>query len=347
MQQVCSNCKNKFDKPWLQKMCSRICSDESKKCLNREDRNCVYCKGKFEVKKTSLTKLCSDICRKSWALIPENKNNRILKGRKAMREKYGEEYPFKLDNFKDKSNATKIQKYGDKNYVNIRKAQKTKKRLYGNAEYNNMKKTQNTKKERYGDENYNNRKLAIATMKELYGVEFAIQRDDFKKKQKNTNLIRFGVTSLLKLAEVRALAKPVMMKRYGVNYANQNYELFKKALKSQYRIKQYKDTPYFYQGSYELHFLTALDKKGLLSDLGECKAFEYEFEGKKHIYHPDYCFRGGYIEIKSGWTYNKNGSDLRLQRQNEAKWKSVENQGECIVIVKSIEEIDSYINGLV
>lgn len=346
MKLKCENCFCEFEKPQKQKTCSRKCSDELKLKNNREIRKCFFCKEEFEVKKISDKKLCSDECRKKWAQIPENKENRIKKSHESLKNKYDGKYFFQTEDFVEKSKKTKIDKYGHEIFVNHEKAKSTKKEKYGDENYNNMSKNKSTKKERYGDENYNNRNKATSTMNEIYGVDYAIQKGEFKEKQKLTNIERYGVSSLLKNKEVRDLGKKVMKEKYGVEYAMQNQEIFQKCLQKQFRILKYKDLGINYQGSYEKYFLELMEEKGLLSEISNGDSFVYIFNGSEHTYHVDFKFRGKQIEIKSGWTYNKNGKDLELQSLNEAKWKSAREAGANLVVLIDKSEVKGFVKAL-
>jgi len=411
MKLICKNCACEFDKPQEQKTCSMKCGSELKKKHNREKRKCAYCNNEFEVKKTSTTTMCSDQCRKDWALIPENKTKRLDNGRKAMLEKHGQEFAFKLEGFHDKSKKTRKEKYGDENFVNAKKAMKTKESVYGDAYYNNMEKNKETKKENHGNENYNNRGKALETTRELYGVDYAIQKDEFKKKQKETNLELYGVehplqnkyilekkdktnieiygtkypselesvkiktentnlkkigvksllcfenirekgkykmiekygtTNVMSIQEIKDKRKQTFKEKYGKDHPMQTREVLEKNHLSGLRIKKYKDTKITYQGSYEKYFLELIEEKGLLSEVQQGQSFEYEHNGDKHIYHTDFTFRDKQIEIKSGWTYNKNGADKQLQESNESKWKVVKD----LVVLIGKSEVLGFVKAL-
>jgi len=122
--------------------------------------------------------------------------------------------------------------------------------------------------------------------------------------------------------------------------------LFQKHLKAQYKINEYKDTGINYQGSYERYLLELLEEKGLLSEVSNGQSFEYEWKGEKHTYHTDFVFRGRHIEIKSGWTYNKNGNDQELQALNEIKWKSARNNKINLVVLIDKAEIKGFVKAL-
>ncbi len=205
--------------------CSRICAGELKKKRNREIRKCVFCEKKFEAKKKSTKKLCSDECRKSWAKIPENKVERIKKSHEAIKEKNEGKYFFQTDEFKEKAKNTKINIYGDENFVNNEKAKQTKKEKYGDENFINNEKAKQTKKERYGDENYNNRHKAKETMKKIYGVEHVMKLKDFQKKAQNKNFENTGFNFPLQNQTSKENKKETNLEKYGFEHASQSKEV--------------------------------------------------------------------------------------------------------------------------
>ena len=74
-------------------------------------------------------------------------------------------------------------------------------------------------------------------------------------------------------------------------------------------------------------------------------SFFYNLDGESHTYHVDFKFRGKQIEIKSGWTYNKNGKDMKLQRLNETKWSSTRDCGEELIVLIDKKEILGFVKG--
>jgi very-short-patch-repair endonuclease len=97
-------------------------------------------------------------------------------------------------NFKFKK--TKLEKYGDENYVNSIKAKKT-------------------KLEKYSNQNYNNRKLSERACEERYGVKHVSQNKEVKEKVKKTNLKRYGVENTLQGGVLREKYIKTMIERYG------------------------------------------------------------------------------------------------------------------------------------
>jgi len=111
-------------------------------------------------------------------------------------------------------------------------------------------------------------------------------------------------------------------------------------------VGKYKDTNIQYCGSYELYFLEKIDKLGKINLIAKGESFKYIWRDKSHVYHTDFIFDGNNIEIKSSWTYNKNGKDLELEGKNKAKWKSVADSGKILTALIGKSSIDSFIISL-
>jgi hypothetical protein len=137
------------------------------------------------------------------------------------------------------------------------------------------------------------------------------------------------------------------MEIYGFENPMQCKEVFNKAQKSSCKIQTYKNTDLTYQGSYEKTFLELMEEKGFLNLISNGKHYEYKLKNKKHIYYSDYLFVETTIEIKSSWTYNKNGKDKDLELENETKWQSVRNFGDKIIILKSKKEIKNFLENII
>lgn len=214
------------------KTCSRNCSDEFKKINSREERNCLECNHIFITRKKNRNKLCSDECRKKWALRPENKKNRLDKSSKAVMDKYGVKSTLMTDQVKDKIKKTKLEKYGDENFVNYEKAKKTNLIKYGTEHTLSVEKVRDkgkkTKKEKYNDENFNNRNKAIQTTRDKFGVDFAIQNKDVLNKQKKTNIEKYGVENPIKNEDIKNKKNKTNLEKYGFENATQNPEVKEK-----------------------------------------------------------------------------------------------------------------------
>jgi hypothetical protein len=137
------------------------------------------------------------------------------------------------------------------------------------------------------------------------------------------------------------------LKNFGVTHHLKDGKLFQKHFKAQHKIKPYKDSGINYQGSYEKYFLELIEEKGLLSEVSNGDSFIYNYNNNEHTYHVDFKFRNIQIEIKSGWTYNKNGSDKELEELNETKWKSAKDSGANFISLINKYEIKGFVKALI
>jgi len=249
-------------------------------------------------------------------------NNRE-QAKKTCFKNFGVEHPFQHAKIKEKSKQTKIDRYGNENFTNRKQGKKTMLEKYG-VEYSGqseklINKTNQTKLKKYGDENYNNKEQSKKTKLKLYGNENFNNREQAKK---------------------------TMIIRHGVEHPSQSIKIFKKMQKSSFKIVQYKNTNIYTQGSFELYFVELMDKHGFINELTNGKSYNYILNKEQHVYHSDFIFKEKIIEIKSSWTYNKNGKDKELELENETKWQAVRDKGDDIVILFSKEEIKNYVENL-
>ena len=351
MKSNCLVCKKENPKHGM-KTCCRKCADELKKINSREIRICLHCGREFEIRKKNKRQLCSEKCRREWQQMPENVEKRITLSKVAVKKKFGIDNVFQLESVKEKSKSTKKEIYGDENYNNFEKMLDTKKQKYGEIYLKDWYK--NTEK----------------VLQKKYGVSHGLQIDKFLKKKIKTTLSRYGVENISQLDSTKEKVRKTTMKNYGVENASQNnkikekkkqtslgnfgvshhlkdYEMFQKHLKAQYKILEYKNSGINYQGSYELYFLEKMEEKNKLSEIQDGKSYNYVYDNNEHVYHTDFFYNGNNIEIKSGWTYNKNGKDKKLEEINKAKWKSVVDSGDKIIILLSKQQIELFVDGII
>jgi hypothetical protein len=342
----CEFCKNENPKHGM-KTCSRKCADELKKINSREERACLYCKQFFSIRKKDSKQICSEECRKKWSILPENIDKRINASKKAVKDKFGVNNVFQLDNIKEKLKKTKLEKYGDENYNNPEKMIETKDEKYGIEWRENWyKNMSNEMMKNFGvlhplQSDFFLNKLKNTNQKK-YGVDWNMQSKDVRAVYNLSIKQKFGVDNISQLESIKEKKKETSLINFGVTHHLKDYNLFQKHLIAQYKIKKYKDTELYYQGSYEYFFLEKMEELNLLHEVFNGKSYEFEWKGEKHTYHTDFFFREENIEIKSGWTYNKNGADSDLEKFNKTKWKSVVDFGDKIRILINKESIESF-----
>jgi hypothetical protein len=281
---------------------------------------------------------CCELCSKEKREKTNEKNS-------------GFKYPAQNPKTLKKMAGTNIEKYGSSCPMNSEKIKK---------------KIKEENKKNFGFEYPAQNKNIFSKVEETnlkkYGNKCSLANEEIKKKAKNKILKKFGVDNVLKNKKIREKAKKTRLEiyrnenynnrekakktnleRYGVEHPMQIKEIFNKQQKSSSAVKKYKDTELVYQGAYEKFFLEEMEKIGFLNKIKNGKKYNYILKNKIHIYYSDFEFNNITIEIKSNWTYNKNGKDKDLELENETKWKSVVEFGDKIIVLKSKKEIKDYI----
>ena len=113
----------------------------------------------------------------------EEKYNISLKRKNTCLDRYGVENTYQSDTVKDKISATKLEKYGNKNFTNFEKSKNTKLERYGNENYRNEDKIKQTLLDRYGVDNY--------SKSEEFKNRVHENRDIIREKFENTLLTKF------------------------------------------------------------------------------------------------------------------------------------------------------------
>ena len=234
---TCGSCDEKpkfisFNKGY-NKYCSRKCSNLSNsdkiqfkrkltlRCDKYEKKSCLKCNSIFESLISRKQKFCSVKCSTSYTANDVNRINKIKE--------------------------TKLQKYGDENFVNKEKSKQTNLRRYGvenvfaNKDIQNQIKSTNLKK--YGSEYFfaseeGKDKIKKSNIRK-YGVQNPSMCDQVKERVKNTVRQKYGVNNVFSSSEVKDKIKTTNLDRYGVEFPSQNDEINSK-IRDTMKIHNYK-----------------------------------------------------------------------------------------------------------
>lgn len=172
-----------------------------------------------------------------------------------------------------------------------------------------------------------------------YGVEYPAQSEIVKNKIKKTMLEKYGVENPSQADCVKEKKKETCLKNHGVDSPLQDSKIFYKNKESGLKIKKYKNTDLYYQGSYEKDFLDKYyDKIEIESGL----RIEYIFNNNKKYYHSDY-YISDYnliVEIKSTYWY-ENDKDKNIIKEEYAK--KLHNY--IMILNKNYDAFEKLING--
>jgi len=170
-------------------------------------------------------------------------------------------------------------------------------------------KQRNTWKNKSKEERHEIRKKIENTWMNNYGVTNNMVLDFVKNKFKETSITKYGVDNPSKNKEIKEKRKKTLQKtlkqKYGVENVSQVNEFFEKSQKKQLRLKQFRNTDLWYQGTYELDFLERYYDK--YPDMKRGPSIRYIYNKKVHYYHPDFYIPSLnlIIEIKNINLYNK------------------------------------------
>jgi hypothetical protein len=112
-------------------------------------------------------------------------------------------------------------------------------------------------------------------------------------------------------------------------------------------LVKFKDTDIIYQGTYEYNFLEKLElDKGIIwlqenVQRGPSLWYQDPIDKIDRLYISDFLIDNTIYEIKSSWTWNKNGRDEELEMKNKKKLTSCIDQGYNVILVLNGEEIDA------
>jgi len=268
-----------------------------------DDGKCKICgkQTRFQNFARFYQKTCSDEC--NFKLRSKNmaSNERQEKIKKTNLKKYGVEYVMQSSAYLKKMKDASTKKYGVENvYQSDIIKEKCKK----------------TKLERYGNEKFKNWEKHKQTCLKKYGSEYALSNLNVRQKGKET----------IKL-------------KYGVDHQSQNENVHKKQLLSGKKIKQYRNTDIWYQGTYELDFLEKYFDK---FQIRKAHSIKYEFNNKIKYYHPDFFIPSLnlIIEIKNSY-YAKRDKNIIDNKQ-----KATINEGYdyFMIVDKNYDEFEKFIN---
>lgn len=224
----------------------------------------------------------------------------------------------------DKIKATKLEIYGNENYVNHEKAKLTNFKKYNveNPFQSNIvkEKIKQTNLIKYGVDNPAKSIIIKEKTKDTcikkYGVESTNQLEIVKEKKKETSLQHYGVDNPNKCASIIEKRINTRIKKYGsyidetiktkmftTNYERYGCKTYSQTLEFNNRIhfkrSQYKYNSIHFDSSYELAYYIWLNDHNINFEYHPNIFFTYMTEDSKlHRYFPDFKVNNEYIELK-------------------------------------------------
>lgn len=310
--------------------------------------------GKFSIvlKKFGLKKSADDIkLTKKLAMKKAKENDpdiwvkRNLKTAKTLQERTGDPSitnVFQLATTKDKIISSRLENNPGKTIEELYsesaiKASDTKELLYGYRGVN-QEKSKITKLERYNDENYNNPTKNIETKIQHFG-SWENYYNYWLESVIESNYSKYGTSWWQQTDSWKNDLTVVFNNKYGVDRYSQ-LPIWASEVK-----KLYKYDGIAFDSLWELQYYIYCKETGkniMRSD----KSFEYIFENKKRIYHPDFEVDNKLIEIKGDHFFKEDGTmcnpfDHSQDKLYEAKHQCGLNNG--VIFLTGKDLVDCFI----
>lgn len=181
----------------------------------------------------------------------------------------------------------------------------------------------------------------LKTNNERYGGNSPSQNEIVKQKQIETTLKNWGFRSSAQNEIVKEKSKQTCLKNFGVETGF----LTKKCFDSHSRCK-YEFEDERFDSSWELALWVYAKDHNEEIEREPCQ-FEYEFEGKKHFYYPDFLYKGGLVEVKGPQFFKDDKMICPFDRSQDelfqAKYECMKKNGVKIFSTDEIRVCRDYI----
>ena len=327
---VCGNKINFIDfRSGYNNHCSISCSMKDENVQNKRKKTCLEKYGVEHYNKTEESKeKIKNTCLEKYGVENPTQSIKIKeKIKNTCLEKYGVESYTKTDECKKKKKQTCFKKYGVEYYSQTddckEKYKQTNLEKYGVEYYSQTneykEKIKNTCLEKYGVEHYNKTEESKEKHKNTnlkkYGVESVLQSEEIKEKIKETNFERYGVENYAQTDEYKNKVKITCLEKYGVEYYFQSDDKKKKSKETcveRYGVEHYSQTSKFakyhrkqieydgltFDSNWEVIVYKYCKENNISCEYQPDIIFEYEYNDKKHYYHPDFLINGKLYEVK-------------------------------------------------
>ena len=172
------------------------------------------------------------------------------------------------------------------------------------------------------------RKYIYIKVKEIilknYGKEYYLQTDECRIKSKNTCKEKYGKEFYSQTDECKEKMRQTCLEKYGVESFSQTNEFAK------YHRKQIEYDGITFDSSWEVKVYQYCKENNIPCEYQPDITFEYEYDGKKHYYHPDFLINGKLYEVKGGQFFEGNKMICPYDR-DEYKDGLAEAKHQCMI----------------
>lgn len=269
--------------------------------------------------------------------------------KETMLKKYGDINPMRVNVLKESFKKSRKKSKEDEALI-VKKREQTKLERYGDKDYHNVKQMKQTVQERYGVNSGFNTEFARQRHKEVslekYGVDNPFKSEEVHNLQKQSMKEKYGGESAFSVPEIREKAKQTNLKKYGVDNPMKNKIVYNNTVVSKL-IKHYGVT----NGFATPQCIKARYKNGSTSNinfnignqLNENNDIQYEFhldgylydikKGKKFLIEVDPTVSHN---INKSYAYivgiSKNNKPIDINYHYEKTKNALKNHYKCIHI---------------
>lgn len=195
-----------------------------------------------------------------------------------------------------------------------------------------------------------------STLVERYGVDNAQKNKEIHNKTLETRIAKYGDTKMFGTRSFQEEYEKNCIAKYGVKNGGGTKESIEKIKKSIFNNNGHHTSwgcseRYYYEdlsfdSSWELAYYLHSKDKGIDIVRNETLSFEYEYDGNKFNYYPDFIIGKELIEIK-GSHFFKNGE--MIDPYNREPIEKVKSKYRCMLehniqIITNVDECISYVN---
>ena len=178
------------------------------------------------------------------------------------------------------------------------------------------------------------------TCQEKWGVDNTFQSTEIKSKIRQTNKLLYNSIDPGNLPEFRDKAKRTSIEHYGVEYYSQSIEYHKKK-KHKFHSEKYPELTF--DSTWEVKVYDFCRDNNIEVEYSPDISYEYECNGIKHTYHPDFLINGKVYEVKGNQFFKFNpetgkeemicpyGKHKYTKEQYEQSCKAAESKHQCML----------------
>jgi len=250
--------------------------------------------------------------------------------------------PMESDESKQKLSETKKKQYSNKHWHDdvVNKNKMTCEKRYGGIGFASPELKEKSLSTNYinnGDRQYHNYNKIKQTNQSKFGVDYPFQSKYIQEKVNNTYINKFG-----------SKRNSNTFKKYceslGIKNISQTHEW---AVKVHKKVK-YKNISF--DSSWEVIVYKFCEEHNLNFEYQPNVLFEYEFDNKKHYYHPDFLIEGKLFEVKGEHFFDGDKMINPFNRSEytdniaEAKHQCMINNNVTIIRKNIIDNIESLLS---